>query len=174
MKRIVFIVVIILVFGGIAAIAAGAIESGELRNFCEANPSFLRFGIINTLCTEAKRNRTLTCSYETHACKEVIPREDSGNYKIAIMVNGKPGKGIEVDLGQNAGPIGDQYIKVTDMNGVALFRGIPPGTYYQGMNLDVFPKEYGDAYKSWTWAKVTIAAGKTAEMNMDLHSNPRK
>lgn len=173
MKRIVFILVIILVFGGATAIVARAIESGELRKFCEANPSLLRFGIINKLCTEAKRNITLKCSYETHACENVVPQKDSGDYKITITVNGKPGKGIEVDLGQNAGPIGDQYIKVTDMNGVAIFRGVPPGTYYQGMNLDVFPKEYGDAYKTWTWAKVTIIEGKTAEMKMDLHSNPQ-
>lgn len=147
------------------------IQSGELGRFCKTNPSLLRFGIINKLCTEANLNVTLKCSYVTHTCENLIPQEDSGNYKITLTVNGKPGKGIEVNLGQNAGPIGDSYVKTTDHNGVAIFKGIPPGVYYQSANLDNFPKEYGDAYKSWTWVTITVIKGKTGEMKMDLHSN---
>lgn len=171
MKRFAFVLVIILILGSLAVIGGG-IESGELGRFCKTNPSLFRFAILNNLCTRVNLNTTLKCSYVTHTCENLIPQEDSGNYKITLTVNGKPGKGIEVDLGLNAGPIGDSYIEVTDVNGVAIFKGIPPGAYYQGVNLSNFPKEYGDAYKTWTWSKVTISKGETIEMKMDLHSNP--
>ncbi|MCL5073510.1 MAG: hypothetical protein M1308_21845 [Actinobacteria bacterium] len=170
MKRIVLVLIVILI-GGLAVIGRREIQPGELGRFCKANPSLLRFGIINKLCMQANLNATLKCSYATHACENITPQENSGNYKITIMVNGKPGKDIEVDLGLNAGPVGDSYIKVTDINGVAIFKGIPPDTYYQGVNVETFPKEYGDAYKTWTWSKVTIIKGKTTEMKMNLHSN---
>ncbi len=170
-KKLVLSLVLVLVIGGLIIVGIVLSDSGPLGDFCKTNPSLLRFAVLNNLCTRLNLNATLKCSYDTHICENVNPRKDSGGYKITITVNGKPGKGVEVDMGVNSGPTGDSYIKTTDKNGVAFFKGIPPGVYYQGVNLENFPKEYGDAYKTWTWARITIVEGKMAEMKMDLHTS---
>ncbi len=162
----------LIIFGALIAIGGKAIQSGELGRYCKTNPSFFRLGFLNNLCTSINLNSTLKCSYITHTCENVISQKDSGDYKITITVNGKPGKGIEVDLGVNSGPTGDSYVKTTDYNGIAVFKGIPPGVYYQSANLSNFPKEYGDAYKTWSWENVEIVEGKTTEMKIDLHTTP--
>ncbi len=171
MKKFVFALIIILALVGLIVVGGKTIWSGELSKFCKTNPSLLRFTLVNNLCVSANKEFTQKCSYTTHTCENVIPQEGSGSYKITITVNGNPGKGIEVDMGVNQGPTGDSFINTTDGNGIAIFKGIPPGVYYQSINLANFPKEYGDAYKSWTWATVTIVKGKITEMKMDLHSS---
>lgn len=173
MKKVALVLlVIILIFASVTMVGGALVQSGELARFCKNNPSLLRFAVLNSLCVRINSEATLKCSYNTHTCENVIPQKNSGDYKITLTVDGKPGKGIEVDLGVNQGPIGDSYIKTTDENGIALFKGIPAGVYFQSVNLSNFPKEYGNAYKTWTWSNVTIIEGKVAEVKMDLHTSP--
>lgn len=105
-----------------------------------------------------------------HTCENFIAQKDSGNFKITLTVDGKPGKRIEVDLWFKPSPGGESFVKNTDEKGVAFFNGIPSGVYYPSTNLTNFPKEYGNAYKTWSWEKVAIVKGETAEMKVDLHT----
>lgn len=171
MKKILIILIILLLLGGLGVLGFRFL-SGPINGLCQSNPSLFRFAAFNNLCANLKLSSTQKCNFENHTCENFIPQKDSGNFKITITINGQPGKGMEIDLWFKPSPGGDSFLKNTDSNGIALFEGIPPGTYYPSTNLSNFPKEYGNAYQNWTWTNVEIVKGKTTEMKMDLHSSP--
>lgn len=175
MKK-VFLAVLVLIFlGGLGYVGVKAVLSGPFNGICKTRaPLFLgiRPTLLDNICEAINSNTTLKCNFDTHTCENFTPQKDSGNLKITITIDGKPGKGIEVDLWAKPSPGGESYVKNTDEKGIALFKGIPSGVYYPSSNLTNFPKEYGNAYKTWSWENVEIAKGKTAEMKIDLHTTP--
>lgn len=161
--------------GGLGYLGLKAALSGPFNRICKTRaPLFLgiRPALLDNVCSAISSKSILKCNFDTHTCENFIPQKDSGNFKIIITVNGKPGKGVEIDLWFKNTPGGESFVKNTNASGVALFEGIPPGIYYPSTNLTNFPKEYGNAYQNWTWQNVEIVKRKTTEVKMDLHSSP--
>lgn len=173
--KFVFGLIIILFLGGLVYLGIKTALSGPFKEICQTRaPLFLGFRppILDSLCEKLKAEATLKCNFDTHACANYTAQKEAGNFKIILTIDGKPGKGIEVDLWFKPSPGGESFVKNTDGKGTAFFKGIPPGVYYPSTNLTNFPKEYGNAYNTWTWAKVTVIKGETTETKMDLHSTP--
>ncbi len=175
MKKVFLLVIIILILGGLGYLGLKAALSGPFNRICKTRaPLFLglRPALLDNLCEAISANTTLKCNFNTHTCENFAPLKDSGDFKIILTVDGRPGKKIEIDLWFKPSPGGESLVKNTDEKGVAFFKGIPPGVYYPSTNLTNFPKQYGNASETWTWESATIVKGKATEMKMDLHSSP--
>ncbi len=175
MKKIILGLIIILLLSGLTYAGVKMTRSELFKGICKTRaPLFLgiRPSVLDEICVRLNANKTLKCNFDTHTCEDFLAQKDSGNFKITLTVDGKPGKGIEVNLWFKPSPGGESLVKNTDEKGIAIFKGIPPGVYYPSTNLTNFPKEYGNAYKTWTWAVVTVIKGETAEIKIDLHSTP--
>lgn len=146
--------------------------AGPFNEICKSlKPLFwgIRPEFINSTCKQIEDSRraktTLLCNWKSHSCNLVQSGPETGELKVRVTVDGKPGKNIEVDLWTSSQPGGadESYIIYTDGNGLAWFKGIPPGVYYPGNNLSGFPKEYGDAYLTWEMLPAQVVKGQSQE-----------
>lgn len=175
MKKIILGLIVLLILGGGVFLGIRVALEGPYNGLCKTRaPLFLgiRPALLDNICEAISSNTTLKCNFDTHTCENFIAQKDSGNFKITLTVDGKPGKNIEVDLWFKPSPGGESFVKNTDEKGRAFFKGIPSGVYYPSTNLTNFPKEYTNAYKTWSWENIAIVKGKTAEMEIDLHTTP--
>lgn len=106
---------------------------------------------------------TQLCNVDSHTCGAVQRTADSGTLKVTVKSAGKGVSGLEVDLGARPGAP-NYYIRLTDVNGVAVLTGIPAGKYYIYFNGFNFPKEYGDSPTE----KVSVVSGQTTEVVINI------
>lgn len=110
-----------------------------------------------------KAHEAVLCDSEQHSCSYFDKVQDSGNLNVVVTAAGVPMKGLEVDAAGRPGAP-RYYVKLTDDTGVALFNGLPTGSYVIYFNGVNFPKEYGDA----PTVPAMITKEQTTERRIDL------
>jgi hypothetical protein len=88
-------------------------------------------------------NATQICDTVKSTCSEVAKTSDSGSLKVTILNGSNPVPNLEVDVATKPGAQ-TYYLKLTDETGLALFEGIPEGTYSVYFNQNNFPTSLGN------------------------------
>lgn len=175
MRNLLLGILIVLLLGGVAFFGFRAALAGPLNGLCKTLP------FTESLCPSSSGGEDITnskatfkCSWVDNSCSPITPSANSGNLKVTVTVNGQPGKKIEIDTWTSAQPGGDKesLVKYTDAEGIALFEGIPSGTYFLTSNSNSFPKEYTTALKSFSIQKIEVIEGSTAEISINLNTGP--
>ncbi len=110
-----------------------------------------------------KAKEAVICDNQKHSCASFDKTQDSGSVKVTITAKNNPVKGLEVDVAAQPGAP-QYYVKLTDGSGIALFSGLPRGSYTIYFNGVNFPKEYGNS----PVVPVEIVKNQTTERTIDL------
>jgi hypothetical protein len=111
------------------------------------------------------------CNFKEGTCVPVTATAETGQVRILVTVEGKPGSFIEVDLFTTPNPEDNlvAYVKISSQDGVALYEAVPAGTYYVFFNNSNFPEEFGEPEGLGpVGQKVVITKKQTQEVNLDL------
>jgi hypothetical protein len=106
---------------------------------------------------------TQLCDLKKNTCNSFEATSDSGTLRITLVNGSDPAPDLEVDLGSRPGAE-QYYMKMTDAGGVALFEGIPAGSYVIYFNLNAFPSAYGTPQTQ----SVTVVKGQTETLEIQL------
>ena len=82
---------------------------------------------------------------------------------MLITALDKPVKDLEVDVGDLPGS-SVYYMKLTDAKGIAIFNGLPAGSYFVYFNSTNFPSKFGTSPTGGT----SVTSGQTTDINIDL------
>jgi hypothetical protein len=177
MRNLLLGIVIVLLLAGVGFIVFKVALKGPLSGLCSNAP----LPFISSLCPSTTSGGDITvskatfkCSWADSSCSPIVPSANSGNLKITVTVNGEPGKKIEIDTWTSPQPGGDKesFVKYTDQQGIAFFEGIPAGIYYLTSNTNSFPKQYTNAWESFSPERVEVAASSTTERSINLVTTP--
>jgi uncharacterized protein YxeA len=106
---------------------------------------------------------TQLCDIQKQTCVAVNKTSGSGSVSVKVFKGSGPANGLEVDLGAKAGAP-QYYMKTADDSGVALFEGIPAGSYTVYFNLNAFPAALGNPQTQ----NVVIVKGQTNTIEIHL------
>ncbi len=149
MKKIVIVVIVLLVLGGVGFFGYKYFNSSKLTTVSNQGPS---------------KSETLLCSVKNNSCTNYQKSANSGNVKITITQSGKPVANLEVDFAQKPGAQ-EYYMKQTDKSGIALLEGMPAGNYFIYFNQSNFPVSLGEPPTK----TATIVSGETAEVSIKIN-----
>lgn len=148
MKKIVFIVVILVVLAGLGYAGYKNFMPGSKNESGGGPPTGAQL-----------------CDVNSHSCSVIQKTADSGTLKIIITASGKSVGSLEVDVAAKPGAP-KYYMALTDNNGTAVFDGIPAGSYFIYFNGNNFPTQFGDPPTE----SVNVISGQTVQKNINLIS----
>jgi hypothetical protein len=105
------------------------------------------------------------CDINTQNCSAIQKSADSGTLQVTVTGGGKVVTDLEVDVGVKPGAT-KYYMRLTDSNGVAVFDGIPAGSYDVYFNGNNFPAQFGNS----PLVTVEVSAGQIIQKSIDLNS----
>ena len=113
--------------------------------------------------SEPAKNQTQVCDLQKQTCMVNSKTTNSGSLKVSIVSSGAPVKSLEVDIGIKPGA-SQYYLKFTGEDGIALFEGIPAGSYVIYFNQESFPSGLIEPAPQ----AINVLAGQTTQTNINL------
>lgn len=121
------------------------------------------FGTKTSTTSNPGQNSTQLCDLQKQTCTSVNPSFGSGAVNVTVKARENPINELEVDLGTKPGA-SEYYLSRTNSKGVALFEGIPAGSYVIYFNQNNFPSGFSAPAPE----QIQVVKGESKEITIKI------